>query len=501
MTGDILKTKASEWRVFVQEDGSSPANPYVYAGPLELGGISEDLGASTPTYAPSSAQRGQWDIVGTTRGAPALATTDFTQLADRFLTDFLWNWRKTRCRWNVVIQNGDCGRPDDLDDFDAKVIMRGVEMTAFNPLGVVNPLSGDNEADNQNTGSWSMLGYDRALKLAWGEILDSTILAEVLDATYSDHISCGECGTPSDGCQVCYFLTRANTGSPGLSSQVVVSLDGGATGISVDINTLGGVSASAMAVVGSYLVVIAELTTSHHWILLTDLEAGTTNWTQVTGGYVGSNGPRAIYSKSPAETFIAAQAGYIYKLANPTQSVTVSSDGSVSSQDLNAIDGFGQTVVAVGNSNAILLSDDAGDSWSLVTAPAAQAGVNINTVSVINKRLWWIGYANGTAYYTLDAGDHWHGVSGSNKVDTAVIAVNHIEFVDEIVGMMAVQITGGSRVYITRDNGNTWHQAPYIKALPTAERYNVLRLCDYNNAIGGGRISSGGDGIAIQASI
>src|SRR5574341_185371 len=159
---DILKTKGSEWRVFVQEDGSSPANPYVYAGPLKLGGLSEDLGASTPTYAPSSAQRGQWDIVGTTRGAPALATTDFTQLADRFLTDFLWAWRKTRCRWNVVIQNGDCGRPDDLDDFDAKLIMRGVELTAFNPLGIINPLSGDNEADSQNTGSWQMLGYDRA---------------------------------------------------------------------------------------------------------------------------------------------------------------------------------------------------------------------------------------------------------------------------------------------------------------------------------------------------
>ena len=493
---DVLLTQAGEWRVFVQENGSSPANAYLYAGTLELGGLNEDLGASTPVYAPSSVRRSKWDIVGQVATSPALPTTDFTQQASRFLDDFFWNWRKNRCKWNLILQNGDCGRADDLNDFDAKIILKGTELTAFNPIGPINPQSGDNNATSINTGSLQPTAFDRALKLSWGEILDTTIVAEVIDALFNDYASCGDCGAPSDGCQTEYFLTIANSGSPGLSSQVIVSTDGGSTGISVDINTLGGLSATAMAVVGSYLVVVSENQDAHHWILITDLEAGTTNWTQVTTGYTAGQSPTGIYSKSPAETFIIAQGGYIYKLTDPTAAVVVSTDGSVSAQDLNAIDGFGNTIVAVGDSNAILKSDDAGDSWSLVTGPTAKAGVNLNSIAVVSKRLWWIGYGDGDVYYTLDGGTTWT----AKVVDSAATVINHIEFYDEIVGAIALQITGGSRIYITRDNGNTWHQSPYITSLPTAERYNVVRFCDYNNLIAGGRVSSGGDGVAVEAS-
>lgn len=493
MATDINISKASEWRVFIQENGSSPANPYLYVGPFEVGGLTEDLGASTPIYAPSSEQRSAWDIVGTTRGAPALGTTDFTQLASRFLDDFLWNWRKTRCKWNVILQNGDCGRPDDLDDFDAKLILRGVELTAFNPLGVLNPISGDNEAQNQNTGSWSISHFDRARKLVWGEVLDTTILAEVLDVVINDHEQCGECGTPSDGCQTVYFLEAANSGSPGLSSQVTVTKNGGSSGVTVDIPTLGGVSAKAFAVVGSYLVVISEAIDAHHWILISDLEAGTPNWAEVTSGYVAGHSPRCIYSKSAAETLIGAQDGYIYKLSNPTGAVTVVTDGGVTTENINAINGYGQTVVAVGDNNAILLSNDVGATWSLVTGP--QAAVAINTVDVINKRLWVIGYANGRVYYTLNAGDTW-----TQKVIAAdVTVINHIEFFDEIVGIVACQAGVSARTYITRDNGNTWHQSPYIKSLPTSERINKAVFCDYNTIYAGGRVSAGGDGIALKA--
>lgn len=494
MATDINISKASEWRVFIQQDGSSPANPYLYAGPFEIGGLTEDLGASTPIYAPSSDQRSTWEIVGTTRGAKALGTTDFTQLASRFLDDFLWGWRKTRCQWNVIIQNGDCGRPDDLDDFDVKLILRQVELTAFNPLGVLNPISGDNEANNQNTGSWSIRAFDAAKKLAWGEVLDTTIVAEVLDVAINDQPTCGECGTPSDGCKHVYYLAAANSGSPGLSSQVVVTKDGGSSGSSVDIPTLGGVSAKAMAVVGSYVVVISEAIDGHHWILVTDLEAGTPNWTEVTGGYVAGHSPRAIYSKSAAETLIGAQDGYIYKMTNPTSAVTVATDGGVTTENVNAIDGYGQTVVAGCANNKLLLSNDAGTSWSLVTGP--NAGVAINTVSVINKRLWWVGYADGKGYFTLDAGTTWT----QRVIASDLTVINHITFFDDIVGLATVQAGATGRTYITRDNGYTWHQTPYIKSLPTSERINKAVFCDYNTIFAGGRVSSGGDGIALKAS-
>ena len=479
-------------RAFVQADGSSPENPYLFVGCLNLGGIQEDLGTGEPIYCPSSEVPGAFDIVATTSPPPALPTTDFTQHMNRQLQDFWWDLRKRKCEFNMIIKISSCARPDDLDDFESKIIVQGNKMTAFN-TGSFNGLAEDAAVDL--TGSLQMRSFDRFLPLTFGEAADTAVFSEALAGVYADKIQCGNCGTPSDGCQRMYVLTATIAASPALAAQVAYSLNGGGLWGYDNINSLSTQTANDLIQVGQRIVVFSEVDEGHHYKAQASIDAGTVGgWTAVTGGYVATHGPLSAWSKSPSETFVAAEGGYVYFMSNPAASVTVLTDGSVTTQDLNKIRGRGRTVVAVGDSNAVIVTQNGGRTWSLVTGPAV--GIALNTVDVIDDRTWFVGAANGKSFYTLDGGTSWV----ENTPDAAITAVNDIRFVDAIVGYMAVTISGGVRIYRTADNGYSWHfEDPYVSGVPTAVRYNFITPCpgNYNTVMAGGSATGGVDGIIV----
>lgn len=490
MTEDPNLAKSSQYRVFVQYQGSSPSNEYVYVGCLSLGGFQADEGTGEPIYCPSSDVAGKFDIVGTTSPPPALPTTDFTQHMDRRLNDFWWDLRRRGCQFNMAVKGFNCGRPDDPDTFDGKLLVKGTKLTAFN-TGAFNSLGEDAVLDL--TGSLQLLDFQPFRPMTFGEVADSVVLAEGLDGMYADAIQCGSCGTPSDGCQKMYVLTLAESGSPGLSSQIAYSKNGGGLWATDDINTLGGLSGNRLAQVGSRVVVVSQADGAHHHKQQATIDAGSSgSWSRMASGYVASKGPRAIWSKSPSVTYVAAAGGYIYFMSNPTAAVTVLADGSATTQDLNDIRGIGRTIVAVGNNNAILYSRNDGETFSTVTGPAV--GIALNTVDLVTENVWYVGAANGKSYFTIDGGVTWTEMTP----DAAINVVNRIRFVDEMVGYMAVQVGGSSRIYRTADNGYSWHyEGYYVGGVPTAERYNFVTPCpgNYNAALVGGRISSGGDGV------
>lgn len=494
MAEDVQILRGGQTRIFVQVDGIGPAAPYVYAGCMQLDGPSKDLGEPDPVYCPSPSQRDKWDIVDEIPKTEALGTTDFTQRMDRSLQDFWWDIKERRCVFNLQIVTGKCERPDDFNAWEAKILLDHNRLTNFT-LPTFNPLSGDDNAPLDLTGSLSFRDLSPIRPLKFGEVLDTTIVAEALDGFYYDVATCGDCGTPSDGCQKLYVLTRANTGSPGLSSQLVYSLNGGSTGASLDIPALGGLSGNRAAAVGNYLVVVSEAAQGHAYSLFSDVDAGNTVWSLVTSGYAAGAGPRALWSKSPSETFIAASDGYIYLMANPTAAVTTITDGSLTTQNLNDIHGHGRVILVGGDSNALLLSTNGGSSFSLLTGP--EVGQNISAVWVLDDNTFFVGTGNGNLYYTNDAGDTWT----ANTPDNNITTINDIQFANEVVGYMSVQVGGSSRVYRTSDSGYSWwYQAPALTSLPTAERYNFVYPCGNNNVLAGGRVSSGGDGmLAIAA--
>lgn len=493
---DINTLKAGEARVFLQVDGSSPDNPYYYYGCLSLGGLTQELGAGTPVYCPSTSQRNKWDIIDIVPSVEALPTTDFTQRADRYLKDAWWDIRKKGCRFNGMVVVSNCGRPDDINQFDARIALRQIRLTNF-ALPELNPLAGDANAAVDITGSWEMEGFDPIRSIQWGEKLDSILLAEALDAVYADAITCGDCGTPSDGCQKAYILAAANSGSPGLSSQIIYTANNGDTGGAVDINTLGGKSANRIAAVGLYLVAVSETDGAHHWSLLSSIDVGTVAWTRVTSGYVAGKSPRCIVSPTPTRTYIGAQGGYIYLMTDPKKAVTPLTDGSITAQNINDIHAFGRNVLAGGNSNVLLYSANQGETFTLITGP--EPGANISAVWMINSRVWWVGTGTGNLYYTTNGGTTWT----ESTPNPSLTVINRIWFVDDIVGYFAGQIGGGSsagQIYRTADNGYSWSNAsPFVSGLPAAERYNAVVACDYNKVLAGGRLSAGGDGIVVVA--
>lgn len=492
---DVNIAKSTQFSVFVQADGPSPENPYLYVGCLSLGGFTEDEGTGEPIYCPSSETPGVFDIVDTTSPPSTLPTTDFTQHMSRLLNDFWWDLRKRKCEFNLLVKGSDCARPDDPDDFQSKIIGRKAKLTNFT-TGAFHSLGEDAVLDL--TGSLQLRSFDRFLPIQVGEVADTSTFSEALDGIYADKVQCGNCGEVSDGCQKMYVLTTTIVASPALASQVVHSDDGGETWATDNVNTLGTNAANALARVGTRIVVVSSADLAHHHKTQSSIDSDTVGgWTRVTTGYVTSKGPRAIWSRNTNETFIAAAGGYIYFLANPTGGVTVLTDGSVSVQNLNDIRGAGRTIVAVGVSNAVLVSNNDGRTWSLVTGPAV--GVTLNTVEVVNAQIWYVGAANGKSFYTTDGGSSWVEMTP----DSSITAVTKIRFVDEIVGYMTATLSGAVRLYRTADNGNTWHyDGSYVSGLPDAEQYDFVTPCpgNYNVALLGGlKPSPSTDGIIAVA--
>jgi photosystem II stability/assembly factor-like uncharacterized protein len=409
---------------------------------------------------------------------------------NRQLQDFWWDLRKRKCEFNFKVKGSNCARPDDPDDFESQIVVRRSKLTAFN-TGAFNGLAEDAVMDL--TGTLQLISFDRFLPITFGEVADANVFAEVVDGIYADKIQCGNCGEQSDGCQKAYALTKTEAASPALSSQIVYTNDGGNTWAYDDITSLATQAGTKMAQVGTRIVVISEADEAHHYKLQSAIDAGTAaSWTAVTGGYVATKGPLAIWSKSPSETYVSAEGGYVYFMANPASAVTVLTDGSVTTQNLNDIRGKGRTIVAVGAANAVIVSYNAGATWTLVVGPAV--GVVLNTVEVINDNVWFVGAANGKSYYTINGGTSWV----DNTPDSAITNVNSIRFVDEIVGYMVVDLAASVRLYRTADNGYSWHfDGSYVGGVPDAANYNFVTPCpgNYNTVLIGGLATVGTDGI------
>ena len=239
---DPTLAQSGQVRAFVQTGLANPTIPYGYVGCLELNKPTQDLGPLEPVYCPSTTVRNQWDIVDSIVRTPGLPKVDILQHASRFLTDVWMGIRQRGCLLNVQATFGKCGRPDDFNTWDARLAFFSSKLTKFD-LSDLNALDGGKNAIVDITGSLEAQQMVFLYPMAFQEVASVQVVAEVVDGFFYDAITCGDCGLPSDGCQLCYALQVANAGSPGLSSQLLYSLDGGNTWAAMDIPTLGGVSA------------------------------------------------------------------------------------------------------------------------------------------------------------------------------------------------------------------------------------------------------------------
>lgn len=486
---DATLVQSGQARVFIQEEGISPANKYNYYGQVQWDKSSMDLGKVTPVWLPSPLRRNYWKIVDRIRNAPTLGKGAFLQHADRYLRDVWYKIKERGCTFNVQVVFGECTRPDQITQWDSRLLYKNTVLETLD-ITELNVLQGDKNMETDLSGNVSFEDMIPLRQLLFQSRASATLLSEILDGLWYDVPTCGSCGPASDGCQKLFLLSLANAGSPGLSSQIYYSVDGGVTFSALDIPTLGGLSGIRLAGMGDKLVVISQAKANHQWVLFSDVLAGNPNWTAVSSGYVATKGPRAIYERNVDQAWIAAAGGYIYYLTDPTAPVVVSLDNSLTTQDLNDIHGVGRTVVAVGNSNVILYSNSEGASWQLLVGPVV--GQNLSTVWCVSQNTWFVATGNGQLWYTLDAGTTW------KQINFGVVAtINDIQFQDEVVGYMAVEVTPGlARVYRTLDGGYSWqYTTPALAGFPANwNRINVVLPCGWNEVAAVGRVTSGGIG-------
>lgn len=496
VSADIAKQNYFSGFVYNTSDLFDTVKSLFIFGSNIVESLSKSKGALNAIYAKNPVTN-QAEIIDTYRSAPELGEMPFRERVLHAAANYMEKVFAGDCPQTMLIKLDPCGRADDLNTWNSVFL---VEQLRLNDISVEAPMTFDEGAVVEMTGTFALITWNRILPLKFTPIAESTILAEILDVIYADVQSCGACGRYSDGCEAIYALARANSGSPGLSSQLVYRVADGGAVTNADIAALGGLSGSKIVAVGRYLMVISEALGGHVYAVKPTKAGITPAWTAVTSGYQAGGAPRAVYAKSPSEVFITGQGGYIYKSTNILTGVSVAHDASLTVQNGNAIDGAGQVVVSVHDGGRVLFSINNGDSYSLTDA-FPNGAVNLRSVWVRNANQWEIGDADGKYWKTDDQGSSWSQVNLPNQSTLSEILDIKYSPDSSEVGAMAVQTNGNlGLVYRTITGGRSWYEdAPGIDNLPTNERINSVALCGVNAILAGGKKSGSTDGLLSEA--
>lgn len=497
-TDNIIQTDWS--RVFIIENRAGPGNAAQYQGFWKAAGFSWSQGSTTRKRVPDPTRYGSFTTVGKIAGEQG--TPDLSIIA-RYTLDASDLLRLVRngCAHDLQVHFGVCEDPRDFNNGWQKImVVEGAQPTNYstNELGA---LQDSERAMVQEEVPFSGDDAYEIVRMQFGEIAASEIVQEIVKVIVCDAINCGICGLPSNGCDVVFAITLSAGGSPGLSAEVIFTQNGGGTIGDTNITTLAAnEDPDGAACVSGNLIVVSQDSGSIHWAAIADILAGTETWAEVTTGFTAPTGsPRVIFSLGGSFTWIGGAGGYIYSATDPTSGVTVQTAGSVTTQPINAIHGMDTlNLVAVGDSNALLVTRDGGSVWQLVVGPAV--GINLNAVFMVSDNTWWVGTANGKLYYTINGGTTWTEKTFSGS---GAGTVKDIQFSTPSVGWIAHATAAPvARLLRTIDGGNTWYVAPEgDAAMVTADRFNSIAVCDQPNVVfAAGLAGNATDGVLVKGS-
>lgn len=476
-------------RLFVQLFGTAIDKPEYYGRVSLDDNFGQSRAESDIVELPSDSKRNQWDKVGEIVRAVERGETSFVQLVDQDLKA-IWDYiHKNYINFNMYILVGDSSHPQDYNQWRSKYILENCHTTELMRGENANPqTSGDNAnfTINVSANYWnvSAIGTTRLVNIS-GTGVTKNLLDVAIRRTDDERTS------------EIFAITEATAASDP-SAIVYVKVNNVTNLTQTDITALGtDGEISDIAIVGSYLVGIQNdgSDISHVYSSLDDIRSGSDNFVQVTAGYTALKGPNSVYSLNSANTFLAADGGYVYKLDSVMSNPTIMTAGSITTENLNDISGSGLQVVAVGANSAIIYSNDLGNTWAIASAPTT--GLTIKFVNVVDKDKWFIGTSTGVLYYTDDSGSTWitKGLGGgvSNLTDMKFYSSNNQSYHAFMIGDNSTD----GLVYRTNDGGYSFgYTTPHVanastvfdSVIPTA-----LAVVDENEmvAVGGTTIAYG----------
>lgn len=487
-------------RVWVIEDGAGPSHVPSYQTRARATGVTWNQGDITPIRIPDPKQYGRFITVDTIRGQAALPTSSLEFRGAMSMSEMLLLTRKG-CNFDVQLHIGRCKDPSDFELGWEKIsVFEGVSISSYanSDLGALDQ---DQEAIVMETVSITAQDYYELRQLTFGAQAETQIVQEVIDIAICDSKVCGDCGIPSDGCQRVFAIQTPVGASPGVTSELVYTTDGGATWSETNVSSLpANRVASSLACVGPYLVVFSNTDDSLHYAKISDILAGTATWTRVATGIVASGSPNAVVSLGRTQTWVAGDGGYIYTSADITSGLTPQTSGDVTAQNLNAISALDEDhLLAGGAANAILFTSNGGVTWSAATGPSGQAAVAVTAVAMRGELEWIVGYGDGKVFYTIDGGINW--VQKNLPSQSALTVIDDIQFSTPTVGYLAAHTATAARLMRTINGGQSWTVMPEGAGLmPTASEFNAIAACgeDPNLIWAGGVKTTAGDGILVK---
>ncbi len=490
--------KAGETRVWIFEDGFGPGTAKEYFGNARITDPSWGFGDIESIEVPSEDRFNEFDQIDSIQGARERPTSGVQGRYPREDLSTLLRIGRKRCASGVQVHIGKCTNPQDYDaNWDKILNFTDVKYSSYG-LENAGALSSDEQAAVNETGEFSADDFYEIAPLTFAEKCTAAVAREITKVVVCDTVECGDCDTPSDGCQKVFALQVGTGATPGTLPSVVYSSDGYDTCAALDISTMTSTETPTDgACVGGDLIVISDGSGGIHVIDQDDLLAGTDNWVEAAIGFVGGSDPVAIATAGAQNTWLGGEGGYVYFTSDPRAGVSVQDAGNATASDLAAGSAFDKrNVIFVGAANAVIFTTNAGVTWALVVGPAV--GVALTAVWMYNEITWFVGDANGDLWQTLDSGDNWTEIT----LPVIPTLIEDIQFFDETIGYLAITGPGvAGQILRSTDGGATWYVLPErVGTLQANDTINSVAVCaDPNVVYGGGLADDGADGIIVKA--
>lgn len=516
-------------RTFLQLGGTSPANSgdaFLFYGIdtafCAVGDITDPMGTFAPINVWNPTTIGRYLTVGLTATPPDLPTSDIV-FYEKIGTVPRWLGEQS-CYLTAYVGVSNCKDPSNFGNgWNGYVLVMPNGKAETGRISARNTLpSGDAAMEDTLSFKWTAHPYPVG-PLAFGELANDTIVTEVLDVVYGSDLACANCGVADDGTKLIYAIARG-----GLNAYPVLlySTDYGATftGVNISAALVNDVPCSIERI-GQYLLVFSP--TGGNGTTLGCYYYGTINQytgvpsalTKVTGGFVASKNPRDSWAVSEKEIWIVGDGGYVYKLTSIGSAPIVSDAGGATTNNLKRVMVQGQTVVGVGASQMVIVSQNRGTSWA--QAPALPGAADLVGVDVRDGFKWQVVGTGGLAWYTINAGNSWTQMTLPSTFITgggAIVAAHDIAYVtDEVgyilgdclnpsdpyatntLGVLCVTFNGGANWYGTMNSSRVVNWPSFYQANRLAvPRASVARVGANNVLIAG--MFSASDGVMIKGS-
>lgn len=497
--GDLLLVGSG--RVWTIKHRAGPTHEPYYHHMGMAGAPDWGQGDVTKIEAPSDTQYNRWEEVSRFQASPDRATITLTIYETTDRSEFM-DILRLRCAVDVQVHLGLCEDPRDFDGGWQKIrIIEDALPTGYS-AGEQGALEGSNQASITEEVPLSGREIYDVLRMSYTEVAKAEVGEVVTAVDVCDRITCNDCEdqAASDGCQRVFAVCDSATSSPGLKSQVVITTDqfGGEDILERWVTTMGlGEHAPDGACVGDYFVVLSDDGVGHHYAPIADMLDEAETWTGVTTGYVAAKGPAAIWNYSPLLSFIVGDGGYVYKMLNPADGVTVLDAGAATAQDLVDVHGWDMDrVAAVGASDAFIYTLN-GKNFQAGTGPVGPTDLKAVRFRTKNE-IWVGGSASGSVFVTTDWSDHWL----EKTLPGSLTQIDAIVWATETVGYIAGR-TAAPRAKILRtiNGGYTWYVVPEAsgQSIPNADYILDMAVCEKepNILFAGGLADNAADGILL----